>query len=496
MKKQSFTKLLVVAIACLSTFLGTAQTSDHKLAFGVHFGQREYHGDLGFYSILNDQVFHPTAGISAHYYVSPSFDGMLNANWGQIGYLSKSGIYQGYQFGGHIADYFVGVKYKFSNGYLLGEDTKFKPYAFMGLGGFNFLTENNFGFNLNNDVFGNKKAEPSYKFNWPMGLGCDYPLNGMFTLYGQITYNYTMSDAWDGVQKVNKWSDNDQFIYYAAGIKYVFGGSAGSTGGSKKIAKDDDADGVANKLDKCPNTRPGYKVDEFGCDMDSDGDGIVDNEDQCPNDSGLVDFKGCPDKDGDSIKDMDDACPDKAGIAAFKGCPDSDGDGVQDSEDKCVDKVGTVANKGCPDTDGDGVIDELDKCPAVAGLVTNNGCPEIKAEVAKKVAVAAKGVFFESGKDVIKKESFDDLNMLVEILKAEPDLKVTIEGHTDNVGDATKNMTLSQARTESVKKYMIARGIAAERISAIGYGSTQPIADNTTPQGKAKNRRVEFKLAY
>lgn len=86
--------------------------------------------------------------------------------------------------------------------------------------------------------------------------------------------------------------------------------------------------------------------------------------------------------------------------------------------------------------------------------------------------------------------------MLVEILKAESDLKVTIEGHTDNVGDPAKNMTLSQARTESVKTYLMARGISADRITATGYGSTKPVADNTTPQGKAKNRRVEFKLAY
>lgn len=492
MKKLNFTKLFLVILVCAGSLGLKAQTADNKLAVGLCFGQREYHGDLGYWSFLNDQVFHPTGGISLHYYVNPSFDGMLNANWGQIGYYSKKGEFQTYSFGGHIADYFVGAKYKFSNGYLLKEDSKIRPYAFMGLGGFNYITTTNFGFGLYDGVYPNKKIEESYKFNWPMGAGADYALNDQFSIFGQITYNYTMSDAWDGVHRVKSWSDNDQFIYYAAGIKMNL------SFGKPRPPKDDDNDGVRNKLDKCPNTRAGYKVDSVGCDLDSDKDGIVDNEDECTYEAGLAQFKGCPDKDGDGIKDATDKCPDVAGLEKFMGCPDKDGDGIQDALDKCPDVAGLERKQGCPfvDTDGDSIEDDVDKCPTIKGVAANKGCPEIKADVAKKVAVAAKGVFFETGKDVIKKESFDDLNVLVGILQAEKDLKVSIEGHTDDVGDPVKNEQLSQRRTESVKNYLISKGIDASRLTATGYGSTKPVADNKTPQGRAKNRRVEFKLDY
>jgi outer membrane protein OmpA-like peptidoglycan-associated protein len=209
-------------------------------------------------------------------------------------------------------------------------------------------------------------------------------------------------------------------------------------------------------------------------------------------------FKGCPDRDGDGLKDIDDVCPDQSGLEQFKGCPDSDGDGIQDTEDKCPTTAGIKMKQGCPyvDSDKDSVEDDMDKCPMVFGLRTNNGCPEIKADVLKKVAVAAKGVFFESGKDLIKKESFDDLNILVGILQADKDLKVAIEGHTDDVGNPEMNMALSQKRTDQVKNYLVSKGVDPGRLTATGFGSTMPKADNKTPKGRAANRRVEFKLNY
>jgi OOP family OmpA-OmpF porin len=498
MRRQSFTKLLVVVMACLTWATSMAQTAERRLAVGLHFGQREYHGDLGYWSFLNDQVFHPTGGISLNYYVSPSLDAMVNANWGQIGYLSKKGEFQTYSFGGHIADYFVGGKYKFSNGKLLKEDTKIRPYVFMGLGGFNYFIKTNFGFHLYDGNYVNKQVETAYKFNWPMGAGFDYPINDNLSAYGQITYNYTMSDSWDGIHRAAKWSDNDQFLYYAAGIKYNLPFGDAAAGARPKKMKDDDNDGVANKYDKCKTTRPGYAVDSVGCDLDSDKDSIVDTEDKCPETPGIRQFEGCPDTDGDGIQDALDKCPTEAGIVQFEGCPDTDGDGIQNSLDKCPNEAGIAAKQGCPfvDTDKDGIDDAEDRCPTVAGIAANRGCPEIKAEVMKKVAVAAKGVFFESGKDVIKKESFDDLNVLAAILNADKELKVSIEGHTDDVGDPEKNMQLSQRRTEAVKKYLESKGVDPSRMTATGMGSTKPVADNKTPKGRAQNRRVEFKLDY
>ena len=103
---------------------------------------------------------------------------------------------------------------------------------------------------------------------------------------------------------------------------------------------------------------------------------------------------------------------------------------------------------------------------------------------------------FETGKDVIKAESFDDLDNLVKILNEYPEANVAIEGHTDNVGDPAKNLELSQKRADAVKAYLISKGISEARLTATGYGDTKPIADNKTKAGKALNRRVDFRLTY
>lgn len=203
------------------------------------------------------------------------------------------------------------------------------------------------------------------------------------------------------------------------------------------------------------------------------------------------------DRDKDGILDNVDKCPDVFGLSAFGGCPDTDGDGIQDSEDKCPSVVGLSKFMGCPDGDGDGVQDSEDKCPTVAGVSSNYGCPEIKvdkkaAEIFKK---AMSGIQFESGKDIIKKTSYGILDNVADVLKSNPSWYTTIEGHTDNIGDAAKNKDLSQRRANAVMKYLKDKGVSNE-MTSIGYGMEQPIADNKTPAGRAKNRRVEFEVTY
>lgn len=101
---------------------------------------------------------------------------------------------------------------------------------------------------------------------------------------------------------------------------------------------------------------------------------------------------------------------------------------------------------------------------------------------------------FETGKSTIKSESQNIVNELYTMLTDNPAMKIAIEGHTDNVGNATANKTLSEQRAESVKSALIHTGIiSADRIKTIGYGQDRPIADNSTEDGKAKNRRVEIK---
>jgi OOP family OmpA-OmpF porin len=270
-------------------------------------------------------------------------------------------------------------------------------------------------------------------------------------------------------------------MQHLAGLVFKFG------------AKDTDGDGIYDREDACPEVA-GLK--QFNGCPDSDADGIQDSEDDCPNDAGTVEMKGCPDTDGDGIADKDDACPEIAGLKAFNGCPDTDGDGVQDKDDKCVDVKGPKENNGCPwpDRDGDSVLDKDDKCPDVKGTVANKGCPEVSDEVIKKLNDFAKTILFDSNKDSFKQQTFPVLQSIAAILKEYPSSKFSIEGHTDSDGKDDFNQRLSDARANAVKKYLIEQGVDQFRLSALGFGETQPIDSNKTKAGKANNRRVEVKL--
>ncbi len=254
---------------------------------------------------------------------------------------------------------------------------------------------------------------------------------------------------------------------------------------------DSDGDGIANQFDDCPNV-PG-KRELKGC-PDSDNDGVRDKDDMCPQVKGMREYNGCPppDKDGDGVLDQDDKCPGVAG--KVNGCPDTDGDGVIDMDDKCPDVAGIV--NGCPDRDKDGIADNMDKCPDVPGISANKGCPAIKKEVKEKIMNIAKALYFQTGSDRLTYKSKRKLNELVKILNQYPEMGLSIEGHTDSVGDDAKNMTLSQKRADAVKKYLVGKGIDKNRLTATGYGETKPVADNNTKTGRKKNRRVELKSIY
>ncbi len=231
---------------------------------------------------------------------------------------------------------------------------------------------------------------------------------------------------------------------------------------------------------------------------DTDGDGIVDSKDKCPTVAGIAKYNGCPipDTDGDGINDEADKCPTVMGVARYNGCPipDTDGDGINDEQDSCPKVAGVAKYHGCPvpDTDGDGINDDEDKCPTVPGTIENAGCPEIQ----KKMNELAKNVYFNTGTAVIYAKAIKPLNDVISILKANPAAKLSIEGHTDNTGKADINKKLSQKRADAIAAYLTKKGIAANRLTATGYGNEKPVADNKTTAGKAKNRRVELKATY
>ncbi len=501
----------------LTIFLATqlfAQSAERRLGIEINGGINEYQGDLGSALFFARKPNYQGLGGSISYYLNEHIDISLFGSGGDVGFFTEfpydPPVTKYHHFRANIATVMGGFRWK-----ILG-DKAFTPYIMMGAG----------GIYLHSTMSNSLDAYTGAAGNVAGGFGFQYSINEKFGLRLQSMYNYTFNDIWDGAPFTylthTRNKNNDMFAYHSLGFFFNLPyGESSSTG--PKI-KDKDKDGVPNDLDKCPGTLPTQlPVNSEGCPKDSDldsipdymdsckyeaglrkyngcpdtdGDGILDKDDACPKDAGPIELKGCPDSDGDGVLDKDDECPKVKGLKEFNGCPDSDGDGIEDRKDKCPTIPGAVAGEGCPDTDGDGVYDNVDKCPTVPGIVANKGCPEIKKEVIQKIALAAKGINFETGKDIIKPNSYPNLDKLVEILNQYPEANVSIEGHTDNVGDPAKNLDLSQRRANAVMAYLINKGVAASRMKATGYGDTQPIADNKTKAGKAQNRRVDFKLIY
>jgi outer membrane protein OmpA-like peptidoglycan-associated protein len=239
--------------------------------------------------------------------------------------------------------------------------------------------------------------------------------------------------------------------------------------------KDSDSDGVPDSLDRCPGTPLGDKVDAHGCSLpqDSDGDGVIDANDRCPDTPpGVrVDANGCP--------------------------VDSDGDGVADSVDKCPNTPAgePVDASGCPifrDADGDGVPDASDRCPRTppGTRVDALGCPVLFSGLSRTLVL--RGVTFQTGRATLTAASLGTLDQVAASLRAHPEIRVEIAGYTADQGARAANRRLSQARADAVRAHLIRRGVPSTQLVARGFGAANPLDSNSTPTGRARNRRVEL----
>jgi OmpA-OmpF porin, OOP family len=216
---------------------------------------------------------------------------------------------------------------------------------------------------------------------------------------------------------------------------------------------------------------------------DRDGDGIADRLDLCPDEpedvDGFEDGDGCPDADNDrdGIRDIDDLCPDQP----------EDADGFEDSD-------------GCPDDDDDRdrVTDRLDRCPdrpeTHNGFEDGDGCPDrgVVTRVADRIVIL-RPINFEYDSAVIDPDSFYILDAVVAAMNGNPDIALfEVQGHTDERGDDAYNLDLSQRRAAAVVTYLVAHGVAAARLASQGYGETRPVHRGRGEAAWAKNRRVDF----
>ncbi|KYG72727.1 OmpA family protein [Roseivirga echinicomitans] len=337
-------------------------------------------------------------------------------------------------FRGTVTDLDARLTYKFNNGYILPEDARVSPFISSGFG----MT------NLDDQEYYFGEFQESHAMI-PFAAGLNWRVNPKTDLVTQATFKNSIDDTYN-------------YMQYSLGVKFTF-----------KRNKDSDEDGVFDRDDACPEMAG--PISNNGCPLDDDdNDGVANIYDACPNVAGTL--NGCPDTDGDTVPDIYDACPNTAGDPALGGCPDSDNDSVVDSQDPCPNTYGII--NGCTQQ-------------AIESMI-----PESEEHIKVKLIEAAENILFELDEATLTQASYEALNDILNVLQNNPSMKLDINGHADNTGSVDYNYQLSKNRAETVRKYFIGKGIAANRLMAEGFGERAPRTDNDTSGERALNRRVDI----
>lgn len=416
----------------------------------------------------------------------------------------------------------------------------FSPYIFGGIGLVRVLADPDFSDTPTDDyrerIQIDKRDLPSSLIpSFPLGVGFKQDLSKRSVLSVELGFRKASTDYIDGISESGNPDRGDWYLFGNTSLAFRIGEKDSDNDGipdkedacpqeagnlSARGCPDQDGDGIEDLEDICPDIPGVYELsgcpdsdgdkmaDRFdlcpnipgnentqGC-PDLDGDGFRDDLDECPGEAGTKLLLGCPDCDRDGISNANDDCPTVAGTFEFNGCPfaDQDLDGVPDEEDRCPEIAGTIYHDGCPDSDEDGVIDLDDKCPELKGLRSNSGCPPLPEEAKKLLEFATRNIKFETGSAKVKNTSLKTLEGIAGIMKEYDYYQLSIAGHTDSRGKDTLNLKLSQERAKACFDFLVAQGIAPERMRHEGYGETQPIGNNRTAAGRQLNRRVTFDL--
>jgi len=385
------------------------------------------------------------------------------------------------------------------------ERRRLKPYMQMGLG---FLEWSP------NPSLASASIGDTEAWLFSIGGGIRYKLGAYTQLRAEFEDLYAVSEVYSN-------------FHLNVGLTWVFGGGRPA---------DTDGDGILDLKDRCPDTPAGALVDQHnGCPWDTDGDGVMEGLDMCAATAQgwPVDDKGCPlDTDADAVPDGVDSCADtpKGAIVDPNGCPaDSDKDGIFDGVDRCaatptgaiVDGLDTatpgcphdidgdgiydgvdqcaltppgaiVDEKGCPkDSDGDRVLDGIDQCPDTpkGARLDRDGCPRVRLD--KPEAQILQNVKFHGMELYPGVDAW--LMLLVEAAQYWPDVIFEVGVYTDNEGGVAANRAAAARRAEVLRPWLINAGVPAKQFVTKAYGPVNFIADNSTEEGRDKNRRVEVK---
>lgn len=398
--------------------------------------------------------------------ISLGFEHRYNRNWGaEILLMDSDPRVKGGSENIELRQLGIDALYYFDT----HEGSNIQPYGAFGLGQSEFDT----------DAGSNEETQAR------VGLGFRYLLGDHWSFRGDTRLLYS---------EESHTVDNTVTI----GLSYAFSPQKIEPEPVVVVEMDSDGDGVLDGSDQCPDTPAGVVVDSSGCELDSDGDGVADYKDNCPGTAAgiSVDNVGCPlDRDNDGVPDHQDQCPDSPqGVAVNDdGCtPDDDKDGVANANDQCpnTETGASVDARGCMlDGDGDGVGDHRDQCPQTpAGRqVDAEGCKFVLTRTEELTI----NINFASNSSNISEDQYSEIEKVAEFLTKYGDVSTVIEGHTDDRGAADYNQNLSQSRANAVRNVLIDRyGIAADRVTAEGFGESRPIETNDTAAGRLANRRV------
>ena len=476
--------IIVPLFLCFMFSFSQKSTNSESWVVGVGFNEFIMHGDLttvnpkikglnlGFYSYIQKMIS-PTFGLEFKIQIlnmqgaSQDFSDPYPVLYVQT--EDPNNLYfKGDSFGGEL-NLVMNLTNSLSNPNT-HSGRKFNLNAYFGAG---YHSYNSKLFRLNDDTelinFANHPGRKGYAKSvyYNAGLGLRYKLSQRLDLELRQTVNFNNEDNLDAAI-----SNKQHFeTFYTTNIGFVIKlQGANQENIIWKEKETNDTDLIDAKIaDK--NRRDNLVLKELF--KDTDGDNVIDKFDVEPN------------------------TPKGAMVYGNGRAIDTDRDRIIDLYDRCPLQFGKRKD-GCPivkDTDGDNVIDKFDLCPDEFGDRNNQGCPLIETiteTVSTRILNLAKNIFFDYGKYSLRESSKKDLDKIANIMLANPDLKFVIEGHTDRGGDKEYNLILSQNRANTVLDYLIAKGVDASRLKAIGYGFSKPKYDNYSNEEKRLNRRVEI----